>query len=228
MLLAIGLAGSLVLSAWLTGEWVAGPIDPRRAHPGYFIPALGPGMIGALTAGTLGHANLAWQCLGLGLLSWIMLGSVILHRLMFGPGLPAPLAATPAIEIAPPAVAAIAYLTLDGGRVDPVLLGLSGFCVLMVLGQVRLLPIYRRVPFFPNWPGARPASVGRAQPSRSRRISAFSTLRRSSPNATRSTSRCSNSAWKTVLTLRRCGGTSAIGSPSSRKKPPSDPLPWRF
>jgi tellurite resistance protein len=70
---------------------------------------------------------------------------------MFGPELPAPLAATLAIEIAPPAVAAIAYLTLNGGRVDPVLLGLSGFCVLMVLGQVRLLPIYRRVPFFPNW-----------------------------------------------------------------------------
>ena len=151
VLLAVGLAGSLLLGAWLTGEWVAGPIDPRRAHPGYFIPALGPGMIGALTAGTLGHANLAWLCLGLGLLSWIMLGSVILHRLMFGPELPAPLAATLAIEIAPPAVAAIAYLTLNGGRVDPVVLGLSGFCVLMVLGQVRLLPIYRRVPFFPNW-----------------------------------------------------------------------------
>ncbi|MEA2167113.1 MAG: tellurite resistance protein, partial [Solirubrobacteraceae bacterium] len=146
VLLAVGLTCSLLLGAWLTGEWVAGPIDPRRAHPGYFIPALGPGMIGALTAGTLGHANLAWMCLGLGLLSWIMLGSVILHRLMFGPELPAPLGATLAIEIAPPAVAATAYLTLDGGRVDPILLGLSGFCVLMVLGQVRLLPIYRRVP----------------------------------------------------------------------------------
>ena len=105
-MLAVGLAGSLLLGAWLTGEWVAGPVDPRRAHPGYFIPALGPGMIGALTAGTLGHANLAWLCLGLGLLSWIMLGSVILHRLMFGPELPVPLAATLAIEIAPPAVAA--------------------------------------------------------------------------------------------------------------------------
>jgi tellurite resistance protein len=72
VLLAVGLTGSLLLGAWLTGEWVAGPIDPRRAHPGYFIPALGPGMIGALTAGTLGHANLAWMCLGLGLLTAVV------------------------------------------------------------------------------------------------------------------------------------------------------------
>lgn len=31
------------------------------------------------------------------------------------------------------------------------MLGLGGFCLLMVLAQVRLLPVYRRVPFFPNW-----------------------------------------------------------------------------
>jgi tellurite resistance protein TehA-like permease len=55
VLLAIGLVGSLLLGAWLTGDWLAGPIDARRAHPGYFIPALGPGMIGALTAGSLGR-----------------------------------------------------------------------------------------------------------------------------------------------------------------------------
>jgi tellurite resistance protein len=36
------------------------------------------------------------------------------------------------------------FATLD---IDPE----HGFCVLMVLGQVRLLPSYRRVPFFPNW-----------------------------------------------------------------------------
>jgi tellurite resistance protein len=108
-------------------------------------------MIGAQTAGTLGHKDLGWLCLGLGLVGWVMLGSVILHRLMFGPRLPTPLAATMAIEIAPPAVASTAYLTLNGNRVDPLLLGLGGFCLLMVLAQVHLLPIYRKVPFFPNY-----------------------------------------------------------------------------
>jgi tellurite resistance protein len=151
VLFAAGLVGSLLLGGWLTGEWLAGPIDKERAHPGYFIPALGPGMIGALTAGTLGHTDLGWLCLGLGVASWLMLGSVILGRLMFGPKLPTPLAATMSIEIAPPAVAAMAYLALHGDRVDPLVLGLTGACVLMVLAQPRLLTIYRQVPFFPNY-----------------------------------------------------------------------------
>jgi tellurite resistance protein len=151
VLLGVGLAGSLLLGGWLMGDWLAGPVDQRRAHPGYFIPALGPGMIGALTAGTLGHEDLGWLCLGLGVVSWLMLGSVILHRLMFGPELATPLTATLAIEIAPPAVASMAYLSLNGTRVDPIVLGLSGFCLLMVLAQIRLFPLYRKVPFFPNW-----------------------------------------------------------------------------
>lgn len=149
--LGVGLVPSLLLGGWLVGDWLAGPIDQRRAHPGYFIPPLGPGMIGALTAGTLGHRNLAFLCLGLGLIGWLMIGSVIMGRLMFGPKLLTPLAATMSIEIAPPAVAATGYLTLNGDRVDPFVLGLSGFCLLMVLAQPRLLPIYRQVPFFPNW-----------------------------------------------------------------------------
>jgi tellurite resistance protein len=72
---------------------------------------------------------------------------------MFGPSLPTPLAATIAIQIAPPAVASTAYLALHGQRIDPFLLGLGGFCLLMVLAQVRLLRVYWRVPFFPNWWG---------------------------------------------------------------------------
>jgi tellurite resistance protein len=151
VLFGVGLVGALLLGGWITGEWLAGPIDKERAHPGYFIPALGPGMVGALAAGTLGHTDLGWLCLGIGIASWLMLGSVILGRLMFGPKLPTPLAATMSLEIAPPAVAAMAYLALRGDRVDPLVLGLTGFCLLMVLAQPRLLTVYRKVPFFPNY-----------------------------------------------------------------------------
>jgi tellurite resistance protein len=153
VLLAVGLIGSLLVGAWVVGGWMSGSIDQRRAHPGYLLPVLGPGLIGALAAGVLGHQDLGWMCLGLGLVGWLIIGSVIWHRLMFGPSLPTPLAATIAIQIAPPAVASTAYLALHGPRIDPFLLGLGGFCLLMVLAQVRLLPLYRTVPFFPNWWG---------------------------------------------------------------------------
>jgi tellurite resistance protein len=151
VLLAVGLIGCLLVGGWVVGGWMTGSIDQRRAHPGYLLPVLGPGLIGALAAGVLGHQDLGWMCLGLGLVGWLIIGSVIWHRLMFGPSLPTPLAATIAIQIAPPAIASIAYLALHGQQIDPFLLGLGGFCLLMVLAQVRLLPVYRRVPFFPSW-----------------------------------------------------------------------------
>jgi tellurite resistance protein len=153
VLLAVGLIGCLLVGGWVVGGWMTGSIDQRRAHPGYLLPVLGPGLIGALAAGVLGHQDLGWMCLGLGLVGWLIIGSVIWHRLMFGPSLPTPLAATIAIQIAPAAVASTAYLALHGQRIDPFLLGLGGFCLLMVLAQVRLLPVYQRVPFFPNWWG---------------------------------------------------------------------------
>lgn len=149
--LAVGLIGSLLVGGWIVGSWLAGPIDERNAHPAYSLAVLGPGLIGALSAGTLGQRDLGWTCLGLGLVGWLMIGSIIWHRLMFGPTLPTALAATRAIHIAPPAVASSAYLALHGARVDPFVLGLGGFCLLMVLAQLRLLPIYRKVPFFPNY-----------------------------------------------------------------------------
>jgi hypothetical protein len=38
--------GALLPGGWVTGRRLGGPIDKERAHPDYFIPALGPGMIG--------------------------------------------------------------------------------------------------------------------------------------------------------------------------------------
>lgn len=147
----IGLIGSVLLGGWIIGGWLAGPIDQRYAHPAYYLPVLGPGLIGPLAAAALGHRDLGWMCLGLGLIGWLIVASVIWNRLSFGPALPTPLAATRELELAAPAVACSAYLALNGDRVDPIALGLAGFCVLMVIAQLRLLPIYRKLQLFPNY-----------------------------------------------------------------------------
>lgn len=54
-----------------------------------------------------------------------------------------------AIEVAPPAVAGDAYFGLTGGRIDTLAYLLAGYTVLMVLVQLRLLPLYLRLPFTP-------------------------------------------------------------------------------
>jgi tellurite resistance protein len=46
-----------------------------------------------------------------------------------------------------------AYAALTGGRIDTVAYALAGYSVLLVLVQVRLLPLYRALPFAPTFWG---------------------------------------------------------------------------
>jgi tellurite resistance protein len=69
---------------------------------------------------------------------------------LFRPALPASLTPTLAIEVAPPAVATLAYLAIDGDRIDAAVAVLGGFGLLMVLAQLRLLPVYARLEFTPS------------------------------------------------------------------------------
>jgi tellurite resistance protein len=66
-----------------------------------------------------------------------------------GPPLPAPLVPTLAIEVAPPALAALALFACSGGRIDIWVILVSGYGMLLVLAQIRLMPLYLRLSFDP-------------------------------------------------------------------------------
>ena len=87
---------------------------------------------------------------GFGIVSWLVMGSMILARLLFRPMLPAPLQPTLAIEVAPAAVASLAWFAIHGARVDLVTAFLAGYGLLMVIAQLRLVQLYRRLPFMPS------------------------------------------------------------------------------
>ena len=72
-------------------------------------------------------------------------------RLVAHPLLPVGLRPTLAILVAPPAVAGNAWLTINGDRVDAIVLGLAGFGLLMALTQLRFVPVFATVPFGPGW-----------------------------------------------------------------------------
>jgi tellurite resistance protein len=141
--------GGLLIGGLLIGQWIADHLDFAALHPGYFLPTIGVGFIGAQGAAELGWPGPARALFGIGVLSWMLVGSLILARLVVGPPLPAALSPTLAIEVAPPAVAGNAYLALSGGRFDTVTWMLAGYTILMVLVQLRLLGLYRRAPFGP-------------------------------------------------------------------------------
>jgi tellurite resistance protein len=144
------LALTVLLGGWFTGQWMYGPVDLDKFHPGYFLPTVAGGLVGSAAAATVGQLRLAEVMFGLGCVCWIVLGSVIIARLLFRPMLPAALQPTLAIEVAPAAVASLAWFQINGHQIDVVMSFLAGYGLLMVIAQLRLLPAFLRLPFMPS------------------------------------------------------------------------------
>ena len=138
-----------VLAGWMTGRWIVEDLDLDRLHPGYVLPAVAGGLIASIGAAVAGWTAVAHAFMGLGVVSWLLIGSVIMARLLFRPRLPAPLMPTLAIDVAPPALAGLAFLAITHGRVDALVLAFGGFTALAVIAQLRLIPVYRRLAFGP-------------------------------------------------------------------------------
>ena len=144
-------AATIALGGFLTGQWVVGELDQGVAHPGYFLPTVAGGLVASYATAEVQLHSLAEALFGIGVLCWLLLGSLILNRLFFTRTLPPPLMPTLAIELAPPAVAGLAWFALNGGTIDLPARVLGGYAVLMALVQLRFLPVYRRLHFSPGF-----------------------------------------------------------------------------
>ena len=133
--------------SWFTGQLIYAEYTLDQLHPGYFIPTVAGGLLASVAAVQVGQTGLAWVLFGYGMIAWLVIGSIILGRLFFGLRLPEALVPTLAIQVAPGAVASLAWFSLDGGRIDTVARLFAGYGVLMVVAQVRLLPAYLRLRF---------------------------------------------------------------------------------
>lgn len=144
------IVGTVVLGAWFTGQWIYRPVGLDTFHPGYFLPTVAGGLIASAAAASVGQQRLAEALFGLGMVCWLVLGSIILGRLIFRPLLPAALLPTLAIEVAPAAVASLAWFAMHGVRVDAVAAALAGYGTLMALAQLRMLPAFVALSFRPS------------------------------------------------------------------------------
>jgi tellurite resistance protein len=144
------LALTVLLGSWLTSQWMYGPLDLDRFHPGYLLPTVAGGMVASAAAAEVGQLQLAMAAFGIGLVCWLSLGTVVIARLMFRPPLPVPLRPTLAIEIAPAATATIAYFAMNGDHIDFAAAVIGGYGLFMVLAQLRFAPALARLPFMPS------------------------------------------------------------------------------
>ena len=151
MLVDVFLALTVLAGAWFTGQWIDGPLELDRFHPGYFLPTVAGGFVASAAAAEVGQLRLAEFMFGFGLFCWSIVGSTILFRLFFRPPLPPALTPTLAIEVAPAATAFLALLAINGNRINAEAAAIAGYGVLMALAQVRLVPAYLRLKFAPSF-----------------------------------------------------------------------------
>ncbi len=151
ILFLVFFVATVLLGGWYTGQWVAAALDADTFSPGYFLPTVAGGLLGADSAASFGLTGLGWMSFGIGMISWLALGPIILNGLFFRPGLPAAFIPTLAILIVPPVIAGNAYFVLTGGRIDLLVYVLAGYVVLMTLVQVRLVPLYLKLKFSPGF-----------------------------------------------------------------------------
>jgi tellurite resistance protein len=151
VLVDIFIAITVAFGGWYTGEWIYTDVDIDKFHPGYFLPTVAGGLIASAAAAAVGQRQLAFTMLGLGLFCWLILGSIIMGRLLLRPMLPQPLIPSLAIEVAPAAVASLALFATSGPAINGIAEALGGYGLLMALTQLRLLPVFRRLPFMPSF-----------------------------------------------------------------------------
>jgi tellurite resistance protein len=148
-LILFGAGGLFTLgfAVWRTGLLWQGGRDPAVTTPVLYLPAVAGGFVGAAAAAAFGFPSWGHFAFGGALLAWLALESVLLHRFYTLPEMPVALRPTLGIQLAPPAVGAVAYYAVNGGHADLVVNALLGYGILQALILLRLLPWLRKQPF---------------------------------------------------------------------------------
>lgn len=138
-LYAFGVAWALVYGIYQTGRLWMGHRKPETNTPVLYLPIVAGGFVTASAAAAIGYIDWGWLAFGGALFTWFAVESVILHRLYMAAPLPPALRPTLGLQLAPPAVGAVAYLSVGGGAPDMFVYALIGYALLQALLFIRLI-----------------------------------------------------------------------------------------
>jgi tellurite resistance protein len=147
VLFFVGATGTILFTVWRHGGLWRGGRDPASTTPVLYLPSGAGNFVVAIALGAFGWTEWGVLFFGAGLLSWIALESVILHRLLTAEPLAVPLRPTLGIQLAPPAVGLVAYLSVTTGEPGLIAQVLLGYALLQALYLIRLLPWIRAQSF---------------------------------------------------------------------------------
>jgi tellurite resistance protein len=148
---SLGASGTVAFATYHAGRLWMGGLDASSTTSALYLPTAAGGFVIAIAAAGFGWQDWGRLAFGAGLFSWLAIESVLLHRLYTGPAFPAALRPMLGIQLAPPSVAALAYLNVGSGMPDFLAQVLIGYAVLQGLLLLRLLPWIIVEPFAPSY-----------------------------------------------------------------------------
>lgn len=147
ILAAIGIILTVAFAVWRTGGLWQGERDPATTTPVLYLPTVAGTFVTAIVLAALGYPDWGQLAFGAGLFSWLAIESVLIHRLYTAPQLASVLRPTLGIQLAPPTVGSLAYLSVTTGAPDLLAHAFFGYGLLQALVLIRLLPWIRKQPF---------------------------------------------------------------------------------
>ncbi|PQV54136.1 dicarboxylate transporter/tellurite-resistance protein TehA [Paraburkholderia sp. BL21I4N1] len=145
------MVGQLALGAYLHGRLWKGGRNPELTTPAMYLPSVASSFVAGTAAASFGFHQLGVLFFGAGLFSWLAIESMLLHRAAVLEPLPAALRPVLGIQLAPPVVGGVAYLSLTSGTPDLFALMLLGYGLYQAVMLLRLLPWIRQQAFAPGY-----------------------------------------------------------------------------
>lgn len=150
-LFVAAVVAQLALGVHLHGGFWKGGRQPETVTPAIYLPAVASNFVAATGAAVFGWPHVGALFFGAGVLSWLALESLILHRAAVHDALPEAVRPVLGIQLAPPVVGGVAYLSLTAGAPDLVAQILLGYGLYQALLLLRLLPWIRQQGFAPSY-----------------------------------------------------------------------------
>ena len=150
-LFGVAVVAQLVLGVYLHGRLWQGGRKPELITAAIYLPTVASSFVAGTAAAAFGFHQLGGLFFGAGVLSWLAIESMILHRAAVHEPLPEALRPVLGIQLAPPVVGGVTYLSLSSGTPDLIALMLLGYGLYQVLMLLRLLPWIRQQAFVPGY-----------------------------------------------------------------------------
>ncbi len=143
----------LIIHTFLTFHtvrfWINNSFEIARSNPAWFIPIVGNLIIPALAHDI--HPVFLSYFFALGVFFWLVLFSIIFYRIIFHPQLAQKFMPTLFIFIAPPAIALLGYLNLNGIRFDLLAQMFLNLALFFAFLLIFMYKNFIKLKFFISW-----------------------------------------------------------------------------